>query len=71
MTHLWLMDDHTILCDPRIVADVLTTVDEKTEMPERGGKRNRAKHMSSTTPRTMNYVPTEPPGSSTRRAVLP
>eukprot|EP00974_Lingulodinium_polyedra_P067307 6516746-Lingulodinium_polyedra.AAC.1 len=37
------MDDQTIFCDPRIVSDVLKTVDEKTEMPERGGKRNRAK----------------------------
>eukprot|EP00974_Lingulodinium_polyedra_P009794 940870-Lingulodinium_polyedra.AAC.1 len=36
------MDDHTLCCDPRIVPDVLKTVDEKTEMPERGG-RNKAK----------------------------
>eukprot|EP00974_Lingulodinium_polyedra_P111353 10771200-Lingulodinium_polyedra.AAC.1 len=37
MTGLWLMDDQTIFCDPRIVPEVLKTVDEKIKMFERGG----------------------------------
>eukprot|EP00974_Lingulodinium_polyedra_P094942 9201512-Lingulodinium_polyedra.AAC.1 len=42
VTDLWLTDDQTMFCDPRLVPGVLNVVDEKTEMVERGGKRNRA-----------------------------
>eukprot|EP00974_Lingulodinium_polyedra_P000986 91141-Lingulodinium_polyedra.AAC.1 len=42
VTDLWLMDDQTIFCDPCWVPDVLNTVDEKTEMVERGAQRNKA-----------------------------
>eukprot|EP00974_Lingulodinium_polyedra_P024820 2400305-Lingulodinium_polyedra.AAC.1 len=43
MADLWLMDDQTIVCGPRLATAILAAVDERTEATTRGGKRNAGK----------------------------
>ena len=61
----WIMDDQTIICDPKLVNPIIDAVDQTCQRPERGGVRNRIKTTSSSTPHPDNTNYTNTTGTWT------
>ena len=49
LVDVWIMGDHTIICDPTLANPISDVVDTTCQDPKRGGVRSRTKTMSMCT----------------------